>query len=59
MGYVDIFIPLIIGIFVITMTDKLIKNDDIQAEKKKRLLKICGYLSIIVAALFYVVKVYN
>jgi hypothetical protein len=57
MGYVDILIPLVIGIVCATMPNKLIKKDDIQAEKKKRLLKICGYLLIIVAALFYVVKV--
>jgi hypothetical protein len=57
MGYIDILIPLIIGIFAINFPDLLLTSKDATYEKKKSLLKNAGYGLIAVALLYAIVKV--
>jgi hypothetical protein len=59
MGYIDILIPLIAGIVFLMIPDKLIKARDATYEKKKSLLKKCGYLLIGVSILYFVIKTFS
>ncbi|MEP7128477.1 MAG: hypothetical protein ABI729_06400 [Chitinophagales bacterium] len=57
MGYIDIAIPLIAGLILIAIPDKLIPTKDATFEKKKSLLTKSGFLLIMVAVLFFVIKI--
>lgn len=59
MGYIDIAIPLVAGLIFIAFPDKLIKTKDATFEKRKSLLTKCGFLLIIVAVLFFVIKIFE
>ncbi|CAN5681433.1 hypothetical protein BH11BAC3_BH11BAC3_34780 [soil metagenome] len=55
MGYINIVIPLFAGLLLLAIPGKLIKTRDATYEKKKSLLKIAGYVIIVVAVLYFVV----
>lgn len=59
MGYIDIAIPLIAGLIFITIPDKLIKTIDASYEKKKALLKKCGYVLIAVSVGYFIIKMFR
>lgn len=59
MGYIDVAIPLIVGIIFLTIPDKLVKPTDIAFEKKKSLIKKCGYVLLGVAVLYFAIKYFN
>ena len=59
MGYIDVAIPLIAGLLVITIPDKLIQTRDATYEKKKSLITKSGYVLIAVSLLYFVVKIFG
>ena len=52
MGYKDIFIPLVVGLVFIFGGGRLIKPQDPAYQRKKRSLKIGGYILLAIAALY-------
>ena len=57
MSYIDILIPLIIGIVCIAIPSKFTKSKDAAIqEKTKALITKVGYVLIAVSALFYVIR---
>jgi hypothetical protein len=56
MGYIDVLIPLAAGILFIASPERLITKKDQTYDRKKLLLKRCGYVLIGVAALYLVIK---
>jgi len=59
MNNIDILFPLIAGLFAILSGDKLVKPTDPSFEKKKLLIKRCGYVLVAVAALYFVIKMFG
>ncbi len=59
MGYFDIAIPLIAGLVLIAIPDKLIKTGDATYEKKKSLIRKSGYVLIAVSILYFIVRIFG
>ncbi|CAN5707155.1 hypothetical protein BH10BAC2_BH10BAC2_43060 [soil metagenome] len=59
MGYINIAIPLIAGIILIAIPDRLIKTRDTTYEKKKSLLTKCGFALIIVSVFYFIIKMFE
>ncbi len=59
MDYIDILIPLIIGMVFLIVPGKLINSKDGAYEKKKSLIKKCGYLLVGVSTLSFVIKTFS
>ena len=59
MRYKDIFIPLIIGLVFIFGRKRLIKPQDPAYLRKRRSLKIGGYILLAIAALYTVIVLKN
>ncbi len=59
MSYVDIIIPLIGGIIFTFFPENLLKTRDDTFEKKKSLLKKCGYLLLGVSMLYLIIIIFN
>jgi hypothetical protein len=57
MGYIDILIPLIAGIFFIASPQSIIKPDDPLFEKKKSIYQKGGYTLVGVAVLYGIIKI--
>ncbi|SFE44152.1 hypothetical protein SAMN05518672_106134 [Chitinophaga sp. CF118] len=55
MGYKDIFIPLVVGLILIFGGEKLIKRQDPAFQRKKRSLRIGGYILLGIAALYTII----
>ena len=58
MGYIDVAIPLIAGIACLAIPDKFVKPTDPDYEKKKSLIKKCGYVLTGVAILYFFIKLF-
>ena len=56
MSYIDVLIPLLGGLFLLTSGDKLVKQNDSNFEQKKGLFKKAGYVLIGVSAIYITVK---
>jgi hypothetical protein len=56
MGYIDIFIPLIIGLLLTTSPQIFLKQEDPQFEKKKSTFQKAGYVLVGVAILYSLIK---
>jgi hypothetical protein len=59
MRYKDIFIPLVVGLIFIFGRGRLVKPQDPAYERKKRSLKIGGYILLAIAALYTVIVLKN
>jgi hypothetical protein len=59
MSYIDLIIPLIGGIIFTFFPDTLIKTKDDTFEKKKSLLKKCGYLLLAVSILYLFIILFS
>jgi len=58
MNYIDVFIPLIIGLVCITFPNKFTKSKDAATQNKtKALITKVGYTLIVVSVVFYVIKI--
>ena len=56
MSYIDVFIPLAIGMLSFFSPETLIPAKDPAPERKKRILKICGLVLIGVSILYFIIK---
>ena len=59
MSYIDLIIPLIGGIIFTFYPEKLLKIKDNTFEKKKSLLKKCGYLLLGVSVLYLFIILFS
>jgi len=57
MHYADVFIPLVVGLLFAFAPDALLKPDAQDYYKKRKRLKIAGFVLVGVAVLYFVVKV--
>lgn len=56
MAFIDILIPLVIGILLITSPQLFVKASSKQFHKTSKILKTVGYVLIAVAALYALIK---
>lgn len=59
MNYIDVLIPLLGGIYLLTSSDKLIKVTDSSFEQKKRLIKKAGIGLIAISVIYFIVKMFG
>jgi hypothetical protein len=57
MSYIDIIIPLALGLFLITTPQSMVKPSDPSFEKKKSVFQKSGYMLLGVAVLYGIIKV--
>ena len=59
MSYIDVLIPLVCGILLVSCPQSLFKPKGTEAEiaQKKKIGRICGFVLIGVAALYLFIKV--
>ena len=57
MGLVDIFIPLVLGLFSYFGSATLIKDSVPNYEKKRSAVQKCGIALLVVAGIFAVIKI--
>jgi len=55
MSYIDVFIPLLVGIYLLVFGDKF-KTTDSTSAQKKGLLKKLGYALIGVSIIYLIIK---
>lgn len=56
MNYIDVLIPFIGGLVCLLAPASLIKATDPRFDKKKKLVKICGFILLGVALLYFIAK---
>lgn len=56
MAYIDILIPLLLGILAIASPETLVKDSVPDAMKKRSLLRKAGYILVLAAIIYGVVK---
>jgi len=56
MSYIEVLIPLLSGIYLLSSGDKLIKSNDSSSEQKKGLLKKAGFALIGVSIIYVAIK---
>ena len=56
MGYIDIAIPLIVGLVLVAISSKLIQPRGQTHETKRGFIKKLGYALIAVAVLYFFIK---
>jgi len=56
MAYIDVLIPLALGLLLFLAPNSLIPTTDAASEKKKRLLKVCGLVLVGVGILYLIIK---
>lgn len=59
MGYINIILPLVLGLLFILGGSRFVNPDDEVALKRRATMKILGYFLVIVAVAFAVVKFLN
>ena len=59
MSYIDIFIPLFIGIILLAFPEILVQKQDATYEKKKALFKKGGFVLIGVSVIYLMVLLVN
>jgi hypothetical protein len=59
MGYINIFLPLVLGLLFIFAGSRFVNPDDVVALKRRATMKILGYFLVLVAVAFAVVKFVN
>lgn len=57
--YLDLLIPLVIGVFFISSGGSLIKPTAVAYQKKRKILTYCGYGLLAVACLQAVLRYYS
>lgn len=58
LDYIDVIIPLVGGIFLMTGGDYLVNDADVSSARKKRIIRICSIGLIIAATIFLIVKIF-
>lgn len=56
MGFIDILIPLVIGVLLITSPQLFVKATSRQFQKTSKMLRTLGYVLIAVAVLYALIK---
>jgi hypothetical protein len=57
MSYIDIIIPLALGLLLISSPESMVKRTDPSFEKKKSIFQKSGYILLGVAVLYGIIKI--
>ena len=58
LDYIDVIIPLVGGIFLLTGGDYLVNDTDVSSPRKKRIIRICSIGLIIATIIYLIVKIF-